>query len=85
METKKAMKAGKNYIRTQLLGMKRLPHENGAWGFLLPRGKEQATHEADAHDQIQDINAAYHFPRPLKVPFSSILRARRQPESLLHG
>ncbi|WP_427306813.1 hypothetical protein [Cupriavidus sp. H39] len=53
------MKGTDIYIKAQLLGLKCLPHESGAWGFLLPRGKEQATHEPDAHEQVQDINPAY--------------------------
>ncbi|SPR99825.1 hypothetical protein [Cupriavidus taiwanensis] len=47
------------YLKTQLLGLKCLPAESGAWGFLLPRGKERATHEPGAHEQVQDINPAY--------------------------
>ncbi len=53
------MSGGEKYIKAQLLGLKSLPHESGAWGFLLPRRKEQATHEPDAHEQVQDINPAY--------------------------
>ncbi|WP_141693740.1 hypothetical protein [Cupriavidus alkaliphilus] len=53
------MSGGEKYIKAQLLGLKSLPHESGAWGFLLPHRKEQATHEPDAHEQVQDINPAY--------------------------
>lgn len=53
------MNGGEKYIKAQLLGLKYLPHESGAWGFLLPRGKEQATHDPDAHEQVQEINPAY--------------------------
>ncbi|WP_265920868.1 hypothetical protein [Cupriavidus nantongensis] len=53
------MKGTAKYIRAQLLGLKDLPHESGSWGILLPRGKEQATHEADAYEQVQEIGPAY--------------------------
>ncbi|SPA56454.1 protein of unknown function [Cupriavidus taiwanensis] len=53
------MRASGDHIKAQLQGLKCLPPESGAWGFLLPRGKDQATHEADAYEQVQDINPAY--------------------------
>ncbi|PVY79567.1 hypothetical protein C7414_105250 [Cupriavidus alkaliphilus] len=53
------MKGTKTFVMAQLIGLKSLPHESGAWGILLPRGKDPATHEPDARDQVQEINPAF--------------------------
>lgn len=47
------------YFKAQLAGLRDLPDQSGAWGILLPRGKEPAIHEPDARDQVQDINPAF--------------------------
>lgn len=53
------MKADKkSFWQGQLLGLKTLPTENGAWGVLLPRpGDKQRTHKPDATEFVEVLDA----------------------------
>jgi hypothetical protein len=54
------MQGKKEFWQAQLLGLKHLPHESGAWGVLLPlpRSKHK-THQADAAELIEEINPTW--------------------------
>jgi hypothetical protein len=54
------MQGQKEFWQAQLLGLKRLPEESGAWGLLLPASTiKNKTHQADAADSIDEINLSW--------------------------
>jgi hypothetical protein len=54
------MQGQKEFWQAQLMGLKRLPEESGAWGVLLPTSRSNAkSHEAQASEFVSQLNPSY--------------------------